>query len=44
MIDKYDDISSEIFTYVENYTQYTEEELEIERKKPGNRKIEGNQK
>lgn len=29
---------------MENYTKYTEEELEIERKKPGARKIDGNNK
>mgnify|MGYP000862902401 CR=1 FL=1 len=37
MIQKYANISQDIFTYIENYTQYTPEELEIERRKPGKR-------
>jgi len=44
MMEKYDEITQLIFTYVENYTQYTEEELAEEKKKPGNRKIDGNLK
>jgi len=42
MMQKYDEITQEIFTYVENYTKYTDEELAEEKKKPGSRKIEGN--
>lgn len=44
MIGKYDEISQEIFTNIEKYTQYTDEELAEEKKKSHNRKIEGNQK
>ena len=33
MIQKYYDISKEIFTYIENYTTYTQEELAEEKKK-----------
>lgn len=40
MVQKYADISQDIFTYIENYTQYTPEELEIERRKPAGRKID----
>ena len=44
MIAKYDEISQNIFTYIENYTVYTDEELAEEKKKHQNRKIEGNAK
>ena len=40
MIQKYDDISQDIFTYIENYTQYTAEELENLKNKPGSRKVD----
>ena len=33
MIAKYDEISQNIFTYIENYTVYTDEELAEEKKK-----------
>jgi hypothetical protein len=31
---KFDDISSDVLTYIENYTEFTEEELEAARKLP----------
>jgi len=42
---KFDDISADVLTYIENYTEFTEEELEAARKMPvGQKKQEGRSK
>ena len=43
-LDKYDQISAKILTYIENYTKYTEEDLQKLKKEARSRKVDTTQK
>ena len=43
-MNKYDQISSDIMTYIENYTAYTPEELQAEQEMYPNKKFDKNEK